>query len=147
MSRSTSILGIDFGYALAILGCMFVNTIFIIGGKLGSLSHVDYFIIFDFFPALFFFLNGTTVALSMRDKRVSSRRLLAYLGKRGSVLALVGILFSGSWPMNLFLASGIFFITSPFFSQWSNLVLRMLIIVLSLFAVMLINADVHTYPG
>lgn len=146
MSRNSSILGIDFGYALATLGVMATSVTMIVGEKTELLTHVDYFILLDFFPALFFFLNGTTVALSMRDKRVSRRRLLSYLGKRGSVLMLAGLLFIGQWPMNLFFLSGIFFIISPFLSQWSNLVLRMGMVFLALIGVWLINGDVHTYP-
>jgi hypothetical protein len=146
MSRNSSILGIDFGYAVATLGVIATSVTMIVGEKTELLSHVDYFVLLDFFPALFFFLNGTTVALSMRDKRVSRRRLLSYLGKRGSVLMLTGLIFIGQWPMNLFFLSGIFFIVSPFLSQWSNLVLRMGMVILTLLGVWLINSDVHTYP-
>lgn len=146
MSRSSSILGIDFAYAIAIVGTVVVSMSMIVGEMTEMLTHVDYFLILDFFPALFFFLNGTTVALSMRDKRVSRRRLLSYLGKRGSVLMIAGLIFLRIWPMNVFFMVGILFMIAPMLVEWSNLVLRMLIVLIALCGVLLINTDVHTFP-
>lgn len=146
MSRNSSILGIDFSYAVAVVGTMMAGTLITIGTKVGLLSHIHYFLFLDFFPALFFFINGATLSLSMRDKRISNRRLLSYMSKRGLFLMGLGALFVSSWPMNLFFACGTFFLVAPLFANWSNLILRMAIVLFSLFAVVLINSDVHTFP-
>jgi hypothetical protein len=146
MSRNSAILGIDFCYAVAVIGTMMAGTLIIIGTKTGLLSHIHYNLFLDFFPSLFFFLNGTTLSLSMRDKRISNRRLLSYMSKRGLFLMGLGTLFITSWPMNLFFACGTFFLIAPLFAGWSNLILRMLIVLFSLFAVVLINSDVKTFP-
>jgi len=103
---------------------------FTIGDKVRSiLSHEEYSLILDFFPALFFFLNGMTVTLTMRDKRISNRKLLAYLGKRGSVLFLIGLALCIIWPMNIFIASGFMYFLSQFLALWNNIVLRILMVV------------------
>jgi hypothetical protein len=146
MSRNNAILGIDFCYALAVIGTMMAGTLMIIGTKVGLLSHIHYYLVLDFFPALFFFINGATLSLSMRDKRISNRRLLSYMSKRGLFLMGLGTLFITSWPMNLFFACGTFFLVAPLFANWSNLILRLMIVLLSMFAVLLINSDVHTFP-
>ncbi len=106
------------------------------------LNHEHYYIFFDFFPALFFFLNGLTVTLTMRDRRISSRRLLSYLSKRGSVPFLIGLLFIKSWPLNVFIASGVFYLLAPIFAQWNNLILRTLGIASALLSVVMLNIDV-----
>ena len=144
MSRSNGLIGIDIAYIIALIGCLFASIIFGIGGRLHMLSHDHYYLIMDFFPALFFFLNGLTVTLTMRDRRISSRRLLSYLGKRGMILVLVGLLFIKVWPLNLLFASGIFYLIAPFFAQWNNIILRSLLVVVWLLSIVLINFDVPT---
>jgi uncharacterized protein len=146
MSKSGGLLGIDFAYVIALIGTMLSGNLFIVGYRTTMLSHEDYYVILDFFPALFFFLNGLTVALTMRDRRVSTRRLMAYLGKRGTVLLLVGFIFMKSWPMNLFLACGLMFIIGPLVAQWNNAILRGFILLLAIFAFFIINADTRTFP-
>lgn len=150
MSRSTGLLGIDIAYLIALIGTMFSTSFFILGQRLFKLDHEHYYIFFDFFPALFFFLNGLTVTLTMRDRRISSRRLLSYLSKRGSVLFIIGLLFMKSWPMNVFIASGIFYLLAPIFAQWNNLILRTLGVVSALMSVVMLNLDVSasvTFEG
>jgi hypothetical protein len=146
MSKSGGLLGIDVAYFIALIGTMLSGNLFIVGYRTTMLSHEDYYVILDFFPALFFFLNGLTVALTMRDRRVSTRRLMAYLGKRGTVLLLVGIVFMKSWPMNLYIACGLMFIIGPFIAQWNNAILRGFMLLLAVFAFFIINADTRTMP-
>ncbi len=142
MSKSVGLIGIDVAYILAILGVMFSTSFFILGQRLFMLSHEHYYLFFDFFPALFLFLNGMTVTLTLRDRRISSRRFLAYSGKRGTVLFLIGLLFIKSWPMNIFIASGLFYLMAPLFAQWNNLILRSLGVVSAILSVVMLNVDV-----
>jgi hypothetical protein len=142
MSRSTGLLGIDIAYLIALIGTMFSTSFFILGQRLYMLNHEHYFVFFDFFPALFFFLNGLTVTLTMRDRRISSRRLLSYLSKRGSVLFLIGLVFIQVWPMNVFIASGLFYLCAPIFAQWNNVILRTLGVLSALLTIVLLNVDV-----
>lgn len=145
MSKSNSLLGIDLAYVLATIGCIMGAVLFNVGGRMHMLSHEHYYLIMDFFPALFFFLNGFTVTLTMRDRRVSSRKLLSYMGRRGSVLMIIGLLFIKIWPVNLFFASGLFFLVSPFFAQWNNLILRSFLVFIWVISVVFINFDFPTY--
>jgi uncharacterized protein len=144
MARSFGLLGIDIAYVIALCGTLFSASFFVNGGRLFMLNHEQYFLFFDFFPALFFFLNGLTVTLTMRDKRISSRRLLYYLGKRGLVLLLIGFLFIGIWPLNVLFASGVFYILAPLFANWNNVILRTLSLAVALCAILMVNLDVDT---
>lgn len=142
MSKSSGLIGIDIAYLFALLGTIFSSVFFVVGGRMHMLSHEHYFLILDFFPSLFFFLNGMTVTLTMRDRRISSRRLQAYLGKRGSILLLLGLLFVKSWHMNLLLACGIFYLIAPIVAEWNNIILRTLGVGSALLAMVMINFDV-----
>lgn len=150
MSRSTGLIGIDVAYLIALAGAALSSAFFVLGDRTYLLNHEHFYLILDFFPALFFFLNGLTVTLTMRDRRISSRRLLSYLSKRGSVLFLIGLLFIQSWPLNIFIASGVFYLIAPAFAQWNNLILRTLAVITGMIAIILLNIDVdaHTlYAG
>jgi hypothetical protein len=144
MARSFGLLGIDIAYIIALCGTLFSASFFVMGGRLFMLSHEQFFLFLDFFPALFFFLNGLTVTLTMRDKRISSQRLLYYLGKRGLVLLIMGFLFIGVWPLNLLFASGIFYILAPLFANWNNVILRTLGLAVAMSAILMVNLDVDT---
>ncbi|MBL0316453.1 MAG: hypothetical protein IPP69_11990 [Flavobacteriales bacterium] len=103
VTSSRRLVGIDVAYGLAVMGCIVYAFWFIMGDKVTSvLTQTRFSILMDIFPALFFFLNGFTVTLTMRDRRVSNRKLLSYLGKRGSVLFLIGLSCCVIWPMNIF---------------------------------------------
>ncbi len=141
MSKSSGLIGIDIAYVVALIGTIFSSVFFVVGGRMHMLSHEHYFLILDFFPSLFFFLNGMTVTLTMRDRRISTRRLQAYLGKRGSILLLLGLLFVKSWDLNLLLACGIFYLLAPVVAEWNNIILRTLCIASALMTVVLINFD------
>lgn len=144
-SNSNRLFGIEFAYSLSIIGCVMYIFMFTIGDKVRSiLSHEEYSLILDFFPALFFFLNGMTVTLTMRDKRISTRKLLAYLGKRGSVLFLIGLAMCIIWPMNIFIASGLMYFLSQFLALWNNIVLRILIVVIIVLGFTLLYLGVPT---
>lgn len=143
MSRSSGLIGIDIAYIIALLGTALSSCFFVLGEKTYLLNHEHLYLFLDFFPALFFFLNGLTVTLTMRDRRISSRRLLAYLSKRGSVLFVLGLLFINSWPLNIFITSGIFYFIAPAFAQWNNIILRTLAVVTGMTTILLLNLDVE----
>ncbi len=144
-SSSSRLVGIDFAYAIAIIGCVVFAFSFTIGDKVQSaLSHSRYFAVLDILPALFFFLNGLTVTLTMRDRKVSNRKLLTYMGKRGSVLFLLGLACCIIWPMNIFVATGLFYIAAPFIAQWNNILLRIIIFIVVVLGVVLLYMDAPT---
>lgn len=143
MSRSSGFLGIDIAYIIALMGIICSITIFTVGSKIGLLDHGSYYVIFDFFPALFFFLNGLTITLTMRDRRVSSKRIVSYVTKRGSVLFLIGLLFVTMMPMNIILICGVFYFLVPLFTDWNNTILRILALLLAVSSVLLLNLDVQ----
>lgn len=144
-SHSNRLIGIDFAYALALLGCVVFCFSYTIPDKVqNALSHTTHVVIMDLFPALFFFLNGMTVTLTMRDRRISNRKLLAYLSKRGSVLLLLGLACCTIWPMNIFIASGLFYVMSPMLGQWNNILLRVATFIVLSLGVLLILMDTHT---
>ncbi|MFM7730390.1 MAG: hypothetical protein ACKO6L_05085 [Flavobacteriales bacterium] len=123
---SSRLLGIDVAYTIAIVGCVISGFYFTMSEKLLTLDRAKYHYFFDFFPALFFFLNGFTVTLTMRDRRISSRKLLTYLSKRGAILMLFGGITLYMWPMNIFFASGFMFVIAPFTAQWNSNLLRII---------------------
>lgn len=149
MSSSQSrLIGIDVSYAIAILGCIVYAYFFTMGDKVQSaLSHSRFNVIMDCFPALFFFLNGFTVSLTMRDRRISSRKLLSYLGKRGSILLLIGLAFVVIWPMNILVASGLMYFAAPFVAQWNNVLLRIFTLLTVVFGITLLYVDVPTHTA
>jgi hypothetical protein len=145
-TSSRRLIGIDVAYCLAVLGCIIYGFWFTMGDKVtSSLSQTQFNIFLDCFPALFFFLNGFTVTLTMRDRRVSNRKLLSYLGKRGTVLFLVGLSCCTMWPMNIFIASGLMYMAAPFVAQWNNVVLRIITLLTIMFGITLLYVDAPTY--
>ena len=75
---SNRLIGIDVAYTVALFGCVVYGFSFTIGDwVLRTLTHTKFGIILDCFPALFFFLNGFTITLTMRDRRISNRKLLS----------------------------------------------------------------------
>lgn len=145
-ASSHRLIGIDVAYVIAVVGCVIYGFWFTIGDKVtSSLSQTQFNVILDCFPALFFFLNGFTVTLTMRDRKVSNRKLLAYLGKRGSVLFVIGLAFCPFWPMNIFIASGLMYIVAPFIAQWNNIVLRIFSLLTIVFGIALLYVDVPTH--
>jgi hypothetical protein len=146
MAGSNRLIGIDVTYAFALVGCVIFGFSYTIGDLVqSSLTHTKFNVFFDVFPALFFFLNGFTVTLTMRDRRISNRKLLSYSGKRGSVLLLTGLLFCGVWPMNIFIASGMMFLIVPFVAQWNTIILRIVTLLIIVFGVTLLFLDVPTH--
>ena len=146
MAGTNRLIGIDVTYAFALIGCVIFGFTYTIGDLVqSSLTHTKFNVFFDVFPALFFFLNGFTVTLTMRDRRISNRKLLSYSGKRGSVLLLIGLLFCAVWPMNIFIASGMMFMLVPFVAQWNTILLRILTLLIIVFGVTLLFLDVPTH--
>jgi hypothetical protein len=145
VSSSNRLVGIDFAYTLALMGSIVFVFSFSVGDKVQSaLSHNSYYTFVDIFPALFFYLNGLTVTLTMRDRKVSNRKLLAYVGKRGSVLFLIGLACCIIWPMNIYIATGLFYFITPFIAQWNNVLLRAAIILVAIGGMFLLYMDVPT---
>jgi hypothetical protein len=146
MAGSNRLLGIDVTYAFALVGCVIFGFTYTIGDLVqSSLTHTKFNVFIDVFPALFFFLNGFTVTLTMRDRRISNRKLLSYSSKRGSVLLLTGLLFCAIWPMNIFIASGMMFLIVPLVAQWNTIILRILTLLIIVFGVTLLFLDVPTH--
>jgi len=142
------LIGIDVAYAVAIIGCVVYAYFYIMGDKVQSaLSHSRFNVVVDCFPALFFFLNGFTVTLTMRDRRVSSRKLLSYLGKRGSILLLIGLCFVVIWPMNILVASGLMYFAAPFVAQWNNVLLRVFTLLTVVLGISLLYVDVPSHTA
>jgi hypothetical protein len=145
-TSSNRLIGIDVTYAFALIGCVVFGYTYTIGDLVqSSLTHTKFNVFFDVFPALFFFLNGFTVTLTMRDRRISNRKLLTYSGKRGSVLLLVGLLFCAVWPMNIFIASGMMFLIVPFIAQWNTIILRIIALLIVVLGVALLFLDVPSH--
>ena len=143
---SNRLIGIDFTYMMALVGCVIYIYVFTMGDMLqNALTHSSFNAILDIFPALFFFLNGFTVTLTMRDRRISNRKLLAYLGKRGSVLFLVGLACCAWWPMNIFIASGLMYVLAPFVAQWNTVLLRVITLLTLLVGMVMLYIDVPSY--
>ena len=143
---SNRLIGIDVTYAIALVGCVMYGFSYTIGDLVqSSLTHTKFNVFFDIFPALFFFLNGFTVTLTMRDRRVSSRKLLSYSGKRGSLVLIVGLLFCAFWPMNIFVASGMMFLITPFVAQWNNVLIRVITLLTVVLGISLLFLDVPAH--
>jgi uncharacterized protein len=146
MSKSQGMVGIDVAYTIAIFGTVFSNIYFVIGDQQHFLSHTSYFMMFDVFPAMFFFLNGFTFSLSTRERKMSSRRLLSASAKKGSVLFVIGLIFIRLWATNLFLACGIFFMLSSVIGNWGNFALRTLTIFAFAASAVLVNLAIPSHP-
>ena len=146
MAGSNRLTGIDVTYAFALIGIVIFGYSYTIGDLVqSSLTHTKFNVFIDVFPALFFFLNGFTVTLTLRDRRISNRKLLNYSGKRGSVLLLIGLLFCAVWPMNILIASGLMFVFVPFVAQWNTILLRIITMLIIVFGVTLLFLDVPTH--
>jgi hypothetical protein len=146
MSKSSGIVALDFLYVLALLGTMLSGVFFAVGDRMHYLSHYHMYVVFDFFPALFVFLNGMTLSILLRDKRVSSRRTLSYNSKKGLVLLLLSIFFAKAMPLNLFFITGFVYLTAGTIVQWNNNILRLLAAFIAILTLVLLNMDVPTSP-
>jgi len=145
MANSSRLLGIDVAYTIAIVGCVVSAFYFTMSERLLTLDRAKYHYFFDFFPALFFFLNGFTVTLTMRDRRISSRKLLSYLSKRGAVLMLFGAITLYMWPMNIFFASGFMFVIAPYTAQWNSNLIRIIALLAVILAISLFYLGVPAH--
>jgi uncharacterized protein len=145
MSESNRLIGIDLAYILSIIGCIVAGYLFIIGGRVTLLDH-DYFcVFFDVLPAMFFFLNGFTTSLTLRDRRVSSRKLLRYLRKRGSVMMVIGLALCPFWPLNIFLMTGFMYFSALYIGQLNNTLMRILLLVVILLSILFLYIDVPAF--
>ena len=135
-------MALDFLYVVALVGTMMSNVFFALGDRMHYLSHDHLYLVFDFFPALFLFLNGVALSLTLRDKRISSRRTLSYNSKKGLVLLIVGLLFAKWWPINLFFITGFVYMMAPTITEWNNIILRVLAIFILLVSMVFLNMEI-----
>lgn len=144
-SSSNRLFGIEFTYFIATIGCVMYIYLFTIGDKvLSILSHQEFSILLDLFPAVFLFLNGATVTLTMKDKRISRRKLLNYQGKRGSVFFLLGLATCIVWPMNIFIVCGLMYFLAQYLALWGDALLRTLVVALTVLGMTLLIIGVPT---
>jgi uncharacterized protein len=157
--RSREIKGISVLYLLAIVGTILANSTFVlkdithvlkdVSPALQSTSHDTkeiYFLWFDFFPALFLFLNGLTFSIAFKNKRMSTSRMSGYYSRRGLVLMVLGFITSGIWPMNILYIAGLCYFTAPVLARLDRRILEVasvLIVVIGSFAG---NLDFPIYP-
>ena len=155
MSSNREIKGIAISYLLAIVGTILANEIFVLKEITEVLKSYAatrntqeiYFIWFDFFPALFLFLNGYTMTLAFKSKKQSSSRLMGHYSRRGLVLLTLGLLFVGFWPANILIIAGICFFVSPLFIRWESLLLQILLFSVVLLSTVLGNLDIPIFPS
>jgi hypothetical protein len=127
-SSSNRIFGVEVAYVIALFGMVFYIFLFTIGGKtLSLLTHEEYSLVLDFFPALFLFITGAALSITMRNNRISKRKLLAYQAKRGSVLFLIGLLMCAWWSMNIFIIVGVMMFLSQYITRLSDIALSVLL--------------------
>lgn len=145
--------GLAFAYVIALIGTILSNETFILKDRTDVLKHVIgndfselYFVWFDFFPAFFLFLNGFTMSISLRQRRMRSTRLLVQYSRRGLVLFVVGLLFVKFWPMNLMIIAGLCYFSAPLFAKWDENVLRAFSLMIILFTMVLTNMDFPIFP-
>jgi hypothetical protein len=150
MQASKRLIGIDLAYTVAVSVIITFIYFFFTNGlaiEKGVLSHSWNIFAIEFFSGLFFFLNGMTIALTMRDNKVSSRKMLAFLTKRGMILFLIGLSVCYFWHLNIFIAVGFMYMVAPYLVQWNSLLLRILIVVLLFLAYILLFLHVPTSIG
>lgn len=130
-AANSKLLGIDFCYWISLTGTLIYTYAICFDPKLiYFLSHHKYSFCLDFFPAFFLFINGFAVSLSLRNHKVSSRKIMSFLRKRGFIIGLIGLLFVGIWPMNLLFFCGIIYLFGSLVAQWNNNTLFIVIMVL-----------------
>lgn len=125
MPRSSRLTGIDLAYVISTIMCLVIGFFFVSGNRMHFLGHLHYFPAVDIFPAWFFFLNGMTLTLTMRDSKVSQRKLISFNTKRGTVLALVGLVFCFIWPLNVVFIAGFFYMLAAYIARYSNAIIRL----------------------
>ncbi|MDZ4823860.1 MAG: hypothetical protein SH856_10415 [Flavobacteriales bacterium] len=145
MSRSSRLFGIDLAYVIATLMCVAISYFFVVGDRLHFLNHVHYFPLVDIFPALFFFLNGMTITLSMRDNHTSQRKLIAFNTRKGTILLLLGLAFATLWSLNILVVCGVFYILASYVARFNTVILRVFVVFCAVMTIVLISfTEVHT---
>ncbi|MFN8698097.1 MAG: hypothetical protein ACK500_14100 [Flavobacteriales bacterium] len=142
MARKYGLVGIDMAYLIALIGTMFVTLFFVIGDRQFNLEYASFFVWIDFFHVFFVFLSGYTFAVGLRDRSSSSRRKLSNAAKKGSLFFLIGLLFIGSWAINMFLALGVFYLLAGLIGQLGNFILRSAAVLVFLASMICLNLDI-----
>ncbi len=143
--KTSRLLGIDLSYVISLMATIAMSLFFVVGDRGNYLSHEHYFPFLDIFPAWFIFMNGLTTTLSLRDRRISSRKLFSFTSKKGSMLFLIGLVFCPVWAVNIFVCCGIFYMLAPQIVKYSTSILGVFAILLGLMSIALINLGVPTF--
>jgi len=148
MPKNYGLVGIDVAYVLAILGTMFMAVFFVIGDRQFYLAQHQgsYYIFLDFLPALLVFMSGMSFSLKMRDRRTSSRRKMYNAARMGSLLFLIGLLFVRGWSVNMFILLGMCYMMAGFVGQFSDMMLRILAVIVLFLAVFSTTLEVPMHP-
>jgi hypothetical protein len=159
MSKSREIKGLSVLYLIAIVGTILSNSTFVlkdithvlkdVSPALQSTSHDTkeiYFVWFDFFPALFIFLNGLTFSIAFKNKRISTTRLSGHYSRRGLVLLVLGILTCSVWPMNILFISGLCYFVAPLLARLDRRILEALSLLIAVGSSFAGNLDFPIYP-
>jgi len=121
--------GLDFAYLFAMLGTfVYVYALTFDTRMIGFLSHYKFSVYLDFFPAFFLFINGFTISLSLRNSRVSVRKVLSLINRRGLILLVLGLLLCRVWNMNLLVLCGAMYVLAGLIARWNNNVIMVIII-------------------
>lgn len=127
MATNSRLHGIDYCYSIALVGTfLYIYALSFEEKMIGFLSHYKYSFFLDFFPAFFLFLNGFTASLSLRNTKVSTRKILSFFRRRGVILVLLGLPFMAIWPMNIIIISGLGYLLSGYSARWNNNLLLLL---------------------
>lgn len=148
MSKNYGLIGIDVSYVIATVGTMFMAVFFVIGDRQFYLTqHVgSYYLFLDFFPALLVFMSGLSFAIKMKDKKSSTRRMLANSWRKGSLLFLIGLIFVSLWSVNMFILLGMCFMAAGLVGKLSEFLLRSLAVLVLFLSVVSLSLDVPIYP-
>jgi hypothetical protein len=140
--KNSRLTGIDLAYALSVIGTMIAGFFFVVGDRDHYLSHEHYFPFIDIFPAWFVFMNGYTSSVTMRDRRISSRKLFSFTSRKGSILFLISLILCLVWNVNVFLVCGLCYMLAPFIFRYSNPILAVIAVVIAASSVALLNLGV-----
>jgi uncharacterized protein len=157
--HSREIKGISVLYLFAIVGTILANSTFVLKDITHVLKDVSpalqtssqgtkeiYFLWFDFFPALFLFLNGLTFSIAYKNKRISTSRLSGYYSRRGLVLIALGIFTCKIWPMNILYISGLCYFIAPLLVRADRRVLEAATALIAIFSFLGASFDIPLYP-
>ncbi|MBM3427539.1 MAG: DUF1624 domain-containing protein [Bacteroidetes bacterium] len=139
--------GISFALLFFAVASAFVIPFITVGG---IFSMVDvkkmqipvYFAYFDWIPAVFLFVLGVGLAIQSKNKSQSSQKLRVNTQRKGALLLGLGLLFAGTWGMNLFIILGASFIIGSWLLRLDSLTIHVASLAIILLSLVLVNLDV-----